>query len=173
MAGKSFLRQVAGGLAEILGIQTSAGAGNAGDIPALDSTGRLDMTMMPVGIAAETVTCVTSENLTAGCYVNLYNDAGTLTARKADASAAGKPADGFVLAATTSPASATVYLASQTNTQVTGLTPGTTYYLDPATPGGATLTAPTGVGKVSQVLGKSLTATTFVFEPQYPITLAA
>lgn len=173
MAGLSFLRQVSGVITEILGIQTSAGAGDAGKIPALDATGRLDMTMMPVGLAAETVTCVTSENLAAGDFVNLYNNAGVLTARKADASAAGKPADGFVLGASTSPASNTVYLPSQTNTGLTGLTPGTTYYLDPATPGKATLTAPSGVGKVSQVLGKSLTATTFNFEPLYPITLAA
>lgn len=173
MAGQSFLRRVAGVLTEVLGIQASAGAGDAGKIPALDAAGRLDASMMPTGVGAEVVVCVTSEALSAGQFVNLYNNTGTLTCRKADASAAGKEANGFVLSAYASSASATVYLPSQTNTQLTGLTPGTTHYLDPATPGGATATPPTGTGKVSQVIGKSLTATSMVFQPSDPITLAS
>ena len=173
MAGKSFLRQVSGAISEILGIQTSAGAGNAGDIPALDSTGRLDISMMPVGVTPEVVLAVASETLVAGNFVNLWNDTGTLKVRKADASAAGKPANGFVLAGFSTSATATVYLTSNVNTQLSALTPGTDYYLDPAVPGGVTATAPTGVGKVSQLIGRSTSATSLVFDPMYPIVLAA
>lgn len=46
MAAKKFLRNVAGAIQEILGIQSSTGASNAGDIPALDDNGYLDYSML-------------------------------------------------------------------------------------------------------------------------------
>jgi hypothetical protein len=172
MAAKKFLRLVSGILTEIAGVVTSAGAGNDGDVPVLDATGKLDVSMMPVGVAAEVKIAVASEALAAGDLVSFWNNAGTLNVRKADGSAAGKPAHGFVLAGFASLASATVYLPSQTNTQKSALTPGATYWLDITTPGAVTATAPTGAGKVSQVVGWALTATELVFEPLHPITLA-
>src|SRR5436190_2350036 len=108
MAGLSFLRLVSGRITEILGIQTSAGAGDAGKIPALDSTGRFDTSMMPVGVVADTATVTTSEALAAGDWVNIHNSSGAKV-RKADATVQGKEADGFVLAAASSAASALVY----------------------------------------------------------------
>ncbi len=54
MAAKKFLRFVNGVFTEIFGVQTSAGASNAGDIPALDDSGRLDQSLMPIGIGADT-----------------------------------------------------------------------------------------------------------------------
>ena len=57
-------------------IQSSAGVGDAGKIPALDSAGRLSSTMMPTGVGAETVSVVASEALTAGNFVNVYNNGG-------------------------------------------------------------------------------------------------
>jgi hypothetical protein len=173
MAGQSFLRLVSGVITEILGIQSSAGAGDAGKIPALDSTGKIDPSMMPVGVAAETKIAVASETLSAGDLVSFWDNSGTINVRKADGSAAGKPAHGFVLAGFSASASATVYLPSQINTQKTGLTPGATYYLDVSTAGAITSTAPSGAGKVSQVVGVALSATELSFVPQYPITLAA
>jgi hypothetical protein len=47
MAAKSFLRSVAGRLVHIAGVVVSAGAGNDGDIPALDANGRLDPSLLP------------------------------------------------------------------------------------------------------------------------------
>ena len=101
----------------LVAVNSSAGAGDAAKLPLLDANGRLDNTMMPVGIGADTASIVTSENLTAGNLVNIYDNAGTATARKADATTTGKEAMGFVLAGTTSPAAATVYFEGR----ITGL----------------------------------------------------
>ena len=54
MAAKKFLRLVNGVFTEIFGVQASAGAANAGDLVSLDDSGRIDGTMMPVGIGADT-----------------------------------------------------------------------------------------------------------------------
>ena len=158
-----------GVLTEREGLQSSAGAGDAGKIPALDASGRIDNSMMPVGIGADTATIASSENLSAGDFVNVWNDGGTAKVRKADATSAGKHAHGFVLAAVTSPANATVYFEG-TNTGVSGLTPGDQYLA--TTAGGATATAPSSAGNVVQKLGVATSATSLNFEPQQPIVLA-
>lgn len=172
MAGNPFLSLISGVITVVRGVQSSAGAGDAGKIPALDATGRLDSSMMPVGVAAETTAAVASEALSAGNAVNLWNDAGTLKARKADASTTGKEANGFVLATVSLGDTATVYGPSQANTQVTGLTVGAKLWLDPATPGGVTDTPPSTAGQTSQYVGKATAATAYVFDPADPITLA-
>ena len=150
MAGDKYLKQVSGVLTEQGATQTSAGAGDAGKIPALDSAGRLDSSMMPVGIGADTAVITASEALAAGDFVNVYDAAGAFTVRKADATTAGKEAHGFVLAAVESAAPATVYFEG-TNTQVTGMTPGNVYLA--ATAGVATATAHSSTGNVVQKLG--------------------
>lgn len=45
-----------------------------------------------------------------------------------------------------------------------GLTPGTRYWLDPATPGGITSTVPTGAGEALQPIGWAVTATKLLVE---------
>lgn len=47
MSGKKFLQIINGIPTGTSSVQTSAGAANSGDIPALDSTGKLDSTMIP------------------------------------------------------------------------------------------------------------------------------
>lgn len=170
MAAKSFLRVVAGIATQIFGVQTSAGAANAGDIPALGEDGRLDNSMMPTGIGADTTSCLASEGLAAGDEVNLWNDAGTMKARKADASTTGKASDGFVQAAVTSGATATVYHEG-TNTQKSGLTAGLDYYLSASTPGGVVSTSPSTAGQVSQYIGKATSTTSLSYEGARPINL--
>lgn len=169
MADK-YIKNNAGQLAEVEATVTSAGAGNAGDIVALDSAGKLDTTLLPSGLGATTKLAATTENLSAGDIVNLYNDSGTIKARKADASN-GRRAVGFVLSSVTSPNNATVYLDG-TITGLTGLTPGAAYYLSGSTAGGVTATAPTTSGHISQEIGIALSATEINFEEQQPITLA-
>ena len=169
MAGKSFLRQVAGAITEILGTQSSVGVGSAGDIPALDATGRLDATMMPVGIGADIKILVASEAMSAGDFVNVHNAAGVFKVRKADATSAGKAADGFVLAAVSNGANATVYFEG-TNTGVTGQTPGDVFLSTIA--GQATATAPSTTGNVVQRIGSAVAATEINFERGLSITLA-
>jgi hypothetical protein len=62
-----------------------------------------------------------------------------------------------VLANVTSPADATVYF-NGINTQLSGLTLGSHYFLA-TTPGGETTTAPSANGNVVQYLGKAISAT--------------
>jgi hypothetical protein len=169
MADK-YIKNNAGQLAEVEATVTSSGAGNAGDIVALDGSGKLDTTVLPTGIGATTKLAATTENLSAGDIVNLYNDSGTIKARKADASN-GRRAIGFVLSSVTSPNNATVYLDG-TITGLTGLTPGAAYYLSGSSAGAATATAPTTSGYISQEIGIALSATEINFEEQQPITLA-
>lgn len=168
MAAKKFLRQISGAITEIAGVVTSAGAGNDGDIPALDATGRLDTSMMPVGIGADTASITASEALAAGDFVNIWNSTGA-KARKADATTAGKEAHGFVLAAVSSSASATVYFEG-TNTQVTGQTPGNVFLQTTAGTAGATV--PSTAGNIVQNLGVATSTTSINFERGTPITLA-
>lgn len=169
MAAKKFLRFVNNVITEVFGVQSSAGAGNAGDIVALDDTGRIDNSMMPVGIGADTAVIVASENLAAGDWVNVWNDASTAKVRKADATSAGKEVHGFVLAAFSSAANATVYFEG-TNTQVSGQTPGTVFLQTTAGTGGAT--APSASGNVVQQVGVAVSATAVNFERGAAITLA-
>ena len=170
MAAKKFLRQVLGVITEFAGIQISAGAANAGDIPALDDTGRFDMSMMPVGIGAENDIIVASENISGGEFVNIFNSAGTLKVRKADATTAGKECDGFILAPVSTGANATVYRLSQSNTALAGMTIGARQYLS-TTAGGRTETPPATAGNIIQQLGIAKSASEMIFAPSQPITL--
>ena len=168
MAAKKFLRLVNGVLTEIFGVQTSAGAGNAGDLVSLDDSGRIDNSVMPVGIGADTKTITASEALAAGDWVNVWNSSGAKV-RKADATTAGKEAHGFVLAAVSNGANALVYFEG-TNTQVSGQTPGPVYLQTTAGTGGATI--PSASGNVVQNLGVALSATEVNFERGTPVVLA-
>jgi hypothetical protein len=161
MADK-FIKLINGRPTEFEGVDTSAGAGDAGKIPALNSSGKLDSTLLPSGVGAETLSIPSFENLTAGNFVNIFLDGGVAKARKADAATAGKEANGFVLANVTAPANATVY-AQGLNNALSGLTIGEDYYLSSTTPGAAQATSPTGAGVVSQHLGRSFNATTIGF----------
>ena len=167
---QKFLRMLAGVIAELEALVTSAGAGDAGKIVGLDATGKLDQSLMPVGMGADTKLLPASENLSAGNKVNIWNDSGTAKVRKADATVAGKEANGFVLAAVTLGNNATVYFDG-TNTQLSGLTPGAVYYLD-TTAGGITETPPSGSGNIVQRVGRALSATELTFESGEPVTLA-
>ena len=168
MAAKKFLRLVNGVLTEIFGVQASAGAGNAGDLVSLDNSGRIDNSMMPVGIGADTSTISASETLAAGDWVNVWNNSGAKV-RKADATTAGKEAHGFVLAAVTSGNPATVYFEG-TNTQVSGQTPGPVFLQTTAGVGGPTV--PSASGNVVQQIGVAVSATAVNFERSVPVTLA-
>ena len=170
MAAEKYLYNNAGVVTEKSASQTSAGAADAGKIVALGNTGRIDESMMPVGLAADTASIVASEALAAGDLVNIWDDAGTPKARKADASMAGKEAQGFVLSAVSSAASATVYFEGS-NTQMTGLLGGK-QFLSATVPGKTQSTAPSSTGQLVQVVGFATSATTMNFQSRNPIVLA-
>lgn len=169
MAGNKYLKNNAGLITEEAAIQSSAGAGDAGKIPALDAAGRLDNSMMPTGIGADTASIAASENLAAGDLVNIWNDGGTAKVRKADATTSGKEAHGFVLAAVTAPENATVYFEG-TNTGLSGLTPGPQFLS--TTAGQPAAAAPSAAGNVVQRVGIAVSATAMNFEAGQPIVLA-
>lgn len=170
MAGDKYLFTNAGVMTEKAAVQSSAGAGNAGNLPALDANGKLDQSMMPAGVVADTASILASENLAANDLVNVYNNAGAAGCRKADASAAGKYAHGFVLAAVTSGQAATVYFEGP-NAGLTGLTPGV-QFLSATVPGKTQAAAPTGTGQVQQVCGFAFSTIAFDFQSEPPIVLA-
>ena len=171
MAGNKYIALSSGELAEIEAMQSSAGAGDAGKIPALDSSGRIDSTMMPVGIGADTKSITASENLAASDLVNIHNSSGE-KARKADASGGlAKRAHGFVLASVSSGQPATVYFEG-TITGLSGLTPGASQFLSGTTAGAATATAPTTPTHIAQNIGVAISATEISFEPQRPVVIA-
>ncbi len=146
----------------------STGAPDANKIVALDATGKLDVSVMPTGVAAEVTVAASFENLTAGDFVNLFLSGGVIKVQKADATNNAKPAHGFVLANVVAPANATVYRTSQNNSALTGLTIGSDYFLS-TTPGGVTATAPSASGNIVQPLGRATltTALTFANEQDY------
>ena len=156
---------------EVEATVVSTGAAEAGDIVALGTDGKLDMSVMPTGIGADVAVIAASENLAAGDFVNIYDNAGTPNVRKADASQAnaGRIAHGFVLTSVTSGADATVYFEG-TNAQLTGLTPGVTYALSAAAPGAVVplASATTTAGQSLQILGVAISATAINAEIEKP-----
>lgn len=195
MAAPRYQTLVSGVKRLIAAITTSSGAADAEKIVATDTTGRLadsimnaaeagasivvksksdgtlDPSLMPPGVGADTASIVASEALAAGDFVNVWNNAGTPNVRKADAAAEGKRAHGFVLSAVAAAGTALVYFEGR-NTQLSGLTPGATYYLSAATPGTATTSAPGAAGNVVQVVGSAYSATAMNVECSEPVTLA-
>lgn len=153
----------------INGTDNPAGSADAGKTLLLDASGRISSTAMPVGMGADTASITASEALAAGDLVNVWSDGGAFKVRKADASAAGKEAHGFVLAAVSAGAAATVYFEG-TNTQMTGLTPGALFLS--ATAGKAQASAPTGAGQVVQRVGFAVSATALNFQASQPVVLA-
>lgn len=168
MSTNRFITLVSGVQRFVTAISTSAGAGDANKIVATGSNGRLDSSLMPVGVGAATATIPASENLAAGDFVNVWNDSGTRRCRKADASN-NRPAHGFVTSAVTSGNNATVFQNGE-NTGLSGLTPGTLMFLA-TTAGTATATAPSSVGHIIQPVGYALSTTSILFEFDAPIVI--
>lgn len=168
-----------GGFQEVTPAQ-AGGVGHAGEIPALNAiTGLLDVTMMPVGVGPDTDTTgiCGATSLTAGMYVNFYDNAGTKTVRPADNTDNTKPAHGFVLAGFTVGQTVTVYMGGLNN-----LIPVGSYVaadvgkpLMLSTSGGVTTTHPTTTGELDQQLGviDNVGATVSSnFSPLTPVTVA-
>jgi hypothetical protein len=164
MSSNRFLTLVSGVQTLVEAIATSAGAGDANKVIRTSGDGRLDSSLMPSGIGAQTVTATATEALVAGDWVNL-----TATGvRKADNSN-NRPVHGFVLASVANAATATIYTAGL-NTARTGLTTGTQYFL--STAGAQTATAPTAAGTIVQTIGVAINATTIPFDFTPPISIA-
>ena len=162
----------ANGIDEYTPIVSSAGVADANKTIQTGSDGKLDTSLMPTGLGADTAQATAYENLSIGDLVNVYNDAGTLKARKADASGGrAKKAIGFVKEAVTANQTATIYLDG-TISGLTGLTIGADYYLSATTAGGVVSTIPTTTNYIAQYVGTAKSATELIFEYSNPILRA-
>lgn len=141
-------------------IDSSAGAADSGKIIKLDSSGKIDLTLLPNGIGEDAVEIAAFEDLAAGDFVNIFDNGGSVAVRKADKSS-GRDANGFVLDAVTAPAAVKVFFEG-TNSALSGLTIGARYYLD--TVGDVTTTPTTTTGDIHQYLGKAFSATELTTE---------
>lgn len=150
-------------LVSIESVAESAGATDANKLVKTDTDGKLNPSVLPTGVGADTLSIPASEDIGAGSFVNIFDDAGTTKARKADASAAGKEANGFILSTANTGENALVYFEGSNNA-LTALVPGSRYYLSATTAGTASVTAPTADGAVVQYLGVAISATTIAFE---------
>ena len=158
MVTEKFMHTVNGSMSEKTALVSSGGAGDAGKIVAVGVDGKLDSTVMPSGIVAETSTALTSEILVANDVVNVYDDAGTLKVRKADATDDTKPATGYVLAGFASGVQATIYTG--------GYLPGVAltigkYFL--AVGGGISNVVPNATGNIIQSIGRAISTTKIKF----------
>lgn len=148
-------------LVEVASVDTSAGAADAGKLVALDSAGKLPNNMMPNGMATpDTQTALTSEALAANDWVNIYDNAGVLTVRKAIGTDGTKPCHGFVKQAYANGVSATVYVQGVNSSipiaNVAGAAVakrGKKAFLSASAAGQATCTQPSGSGNLAQALG--------------------
>lgn len=172
-ASQGFLARVSGKTVQLFGLVASLGAADAGKLVSTDSSGKLDMSLMPIGIGANTIIATASEAIGAGKFVNFYSNAGSMGVRLADNSN-GRQADGYVKDAAANAVPATVYPLDTTNTALTGLTPGGRYWL--GTAGGVIAAAldPTdtaNASKLCQELGVAKSATELVTDDLGCITL--
>lgn len=168
MADKYLAHDAAGGFTEVEASNVG-GAQQANKIPALDLSGRLDSTMMPTGVGAETAIVEAFGALADGDFVNLFNDNGVVKVRKADASDNVAPVHGFVLTGVSAGANATVYFGGL-NSAVTGVTVGQAYLS--TTPGLSNHVAPGASGNIVQKIGFAVNSTTINVVIQDPIVLA-
>lgn len=163
MAGDTYIGLRNGKPTSIKTNQASAGNADAGKVVALNAEGHIDDTMLK---NADTRIIEASEALSAGDFVQVFDDGGTPKMRKSDNSNA-RNVDGFVRDAITSGASGKIYLEG-VNPGLSGLTIGDRYYLD--TSGQPTNTPldqndVANVGKIHQYLGKAVSATEIQTEP--------
>ena len=153
---EKFIKLASGIPTEQEALQTSAGVGDAGKVVALNAQGDIDQSMLPPGVAPDIASIECSENLTAGDFVNIYDDTGTAKVRRADATTAGKHAQGFVLSGFSTGEMASVFFEG-VNNAVAGHTAGDVFLA--TTPGTATSTPPSASGNVVQKLGVASAAT--------------
>ncbi len=140
--------EATGGFDEVTPMTVSAGAADAGKMFVPDASGKWDESLIPNTDGARAFAA--SEALSAGDFVNVFDDNGTPKLRKADASSIATRAHGFVKAAASEGETVKFY-ESGVNAGLTGLTVGAVYFLSDAAAGEPVATAPTTAGHIAQV----------------------
>lgn len=170
MAIQKVIVLASGKYKEYVALDSSAGAGSAGNLVALDAGGKINTNMMPAGIGPESVEITAAEALAQWDIVNIYLDVATLKARKADAGVNKYVAHAYCPAAIDNAATGNVYTDGLMT--LSGMTPGADQYLS-ATPGERTETPVTGAGKINQKVGWAMSATIMCFSPEREVELLA
>ena len=167
MSTNKFLTLLADGATHLVtAISSSSGASDKDKLVATGSDGKLDISLMPTGLDVSAEDMEAAEAISAGDFINIFDDSGTRKVRLADA-ANNRPATGFVLANIANAATGTVYTAG-INSQLSSLTPGAKYFLA-TTPGEVRGTITITSGEFVQALGTAISATTLRFEFDEPI----
>ena len=145
---------------QVDGTVTSAGAAQAGKIVALDSAGKLDASLIPSGAGGggNVVSIVATESLTAGDWVNIFNNGGTAAVKKALAQDTTRPATGYVTTSIGATNPVNVYMSGP-NAKIpvgsfTAADLGKTVFLSASVQGGCSTTPPSTSGQLIQPLGK-------------------
>ena len=95
MPARTYIQQINGVNTKVTPLTIGGTPTQAGEIAALDANGRLDPSLMPVGVVADTITADAFEALSAGDYVYVRTSDNLIA--KASAAAGGNVAIGFVL----------------------------------------------------------------------------
>jgi hypothetical protein len=130
----------------------------------------LKRTIMPLTRADSSLQLTAGEALTAGDLVNVYNDAGTMKARKAIANVSDKEAHGYVVSNAALSGVVRVYFSGVYNNFVL-LTLGL-HYLSASVAGRSTVTPPNISGGIVQKIGTAVSSTQLIFNFGEPIGLA-
>jgi hypothetical protein len=145
-----------GGFDEVSPKTVSAGAADAGKLFVPGADGKWDESLLPTVDGARAIQA--GETLSAGDFVNVHDDGGTPTLRRADASSIATRAHGFVKTAASEGATVKFY-ESGPAAGFSGLGVGATYFLSDAAPGEVAPAAPTATGHIAQVVGVAVSAT--------------
>lgn len=140
---------------EVEATVVSAGAGNAGDIVALDDDGLIDESMLR---ESEQITRTASEAIANLAAVNVFDDTGTAKARNADASAWATRCTHFAVKGPYILNDAAILIAEGKLGGFVGLTIGEPVFLS-ETSGTITQTPVTTSGAIWQQLGVATSAT--------------
>jgi len=157
---QTFLTLINGEFNVASGIQSTAGVSDAGQMLVTNDYGQLDSTFI-----SDTKQILTSNNLEAGDFINVWNNSGIATVRLACAISKTTQAHGFVLESYITGDIATVYF-SGSNSSIVSATPGNVYLS--LTPGkfSSTIINPNDIansGNIIQKLGIATSSTNINF----------
>lgn len=116
------------------------------------------------------VSAKATEALAAGDFVNIYDNAGVVSVRRAIATAYATAANGFVRSDVTSGASGLINLAGMNDKIVIAATLQDCYLSD-ATAGKVISSAPTTAGRIKQNLGLAIAGVGVFFMPRVPVII--
>ena len=159
MANK-YLYNNDGIITELEAKASSAGAGDADKIVALNAAGQIDDTMLT---AVESYELTAGEALSAGNLICVIDSTGAKVVKADASSGTVRRAVGYVLAAISDTAAGEVHLGNGILSGLSALTIGAIYYLHTTAGGITTDVSAYTTGDIVQVVGMAISATELAF----------